>query len=248
MRAPSPALSLFGLALACSAVPGVAQMVDPDITFGGDDDDSGDTGDSGATDSGEHGWEDDDSGGDDTPAAILHPYCDAYLACLAEVSPEQSAAASAAYGYSSECWDSESSAAACEAECAAALHEQWVQNPGAQSCDDGTDIPSNTVILQSTWSMSITEVEGPMCDSWFSYVTSYTITFSPNDTAEFPGTFNGSGWSNTIDCENNGLDISCWGVADALVITFDGEISEDFARLSGVYADDVYCFWTLESG
>ncbi len=250
MRLPSLPHALLGLALACSVAPGVAQLVDPSLNLGDDDDD---TGDSGGDDSGDSGDDegtplDTGGGGGDDTGDILHPVCDGYLACLAEVAPEEVASATEAYGADSACWAYESTASTCEAQCAELVHPYWVANPGAMSCYDGTDIPSNQVILQSTWYTTITEVDGPMCSAWFSYVTSYTVTFEPNETSSFLGTFNGSGWSNTIDCTNRGTAISCLGVVDDFILYFEGEVSDDFSRLTGVLADDVYCSWTLDSG
>jgi hypothetical protein len=205
----------------------------------GDDDDDDDDGDDDATDS------------DSAAAADDHPNCSSYIECVAEVTPEATSSAMDAYGDGSACWSDDESGEICEPACADAIHDLHLSNAGAEACDDGTNVPSENVLVKRTWTLYMTEGEGHFwdykCEDGF-----FDFEFEPNETNEFAAVFSSR---HRLTCTNETLALSCADENSHYVL--DVSLSSDLQEMAGTFAyldesfddelDNIDCTWQASS-
>ena len=172
-------------------------------TTAGVPDTSGDpSGDPGGDPSGDPGGATSEptSAGTDTSGSG-HGDCDQYLACVAIVSPDQSAQAEMAYGPKSQCWSTSSDVeTACLNACESALMSLAMLFPGEPQCG-GTPSTSDTDPAPTSTS-GPTETSGPSDDGGASFTSDpqtsdpQTSEPDPSDsfTSEPGGDYGNCGW------------------------------------------------------
>jgi hypothetical protein len=196
----------------------------------------------------------DTDGGDTDVEPIDHPACDAYVACVADVTPEAAASAVEEYGDGSVCWDDADSVAICEAACAAAMTEAHLNHPASAACDDGTPVPSDRVFQSESWVMGVTGSTGELCAD-IGGLPSFRLELETNGTTAFTGDMSFDyvfAYTFPLTCDNDGLDVTCTHSDDDLGLdgTFTARIDDDLLRVAGTFTlgfRAATCAWDIDS-
>lgn len=191
-----------------------------------------------------------------------HPNCDAYLDCVADVEPSTVATEMEAYGSDAACWEDDDSAEACESACADAQQELYFANPTSDLCDDGSDLPSSSVIRQAGWQASVSVENEDSADCFgdaeevdqgeFTFTSTETTAFSTDVDLEYYSDYQYGHYVTyyhlSLVCTNDGFEFSCTGTDEydsRLQAAFTGTLSEDFLSVEGTVEIEDGCVYTL---